>query len=650
MFGSSPFWFLRSAWATVFSKGCKMGQYETTDATDLQELLRRYNEVLGQLGAFKHIICASTLLTDSESVAVLFSRQMRECIGSGSNSLWLASDSGKVAEVARNGELISLADRKEIMIDSVEAVRRAMREQPVIRGAEYGPLQILFPTFQAPDLFPIKTHNEAIGFIAVDQVDASKREEYQFIAQFIGLILRISKLHEEVSSQGHTLDQERYRQTLERLHAESVEKNRELEELNAVIIRQTEQIIGINQVIHRLSKAVNLNETCEAMLTALRDHMSVRKVILFLRGENDDCRLVKHMGLPALESRDLLPLFMKDEVSRMVLRSGRRLGKAGLKDKYCCWNEWFDNWTVWPLKGQRGILGLFIIEDPGPELGDTLGILVGQGGVFLETAMLHEEMLSINTQLMEAHTRLMHVDRQKSEFLKMVGHDLRTPLTSIRSSSELLLMYQEESTQIREEFLEIINRESIRLENLINGFLDFARLESGTMEYAKSPVAVDELIHHCAALYEGEVSRRKIAFSVEVEPHLPEVLGDRSRILQVLSSLLSNAVKFSPDGGSIRMWARQRSFGAPTGPWNGTRPSIEIGVSDRGPGIDFKYHHVIFDRFGQVGDRYMKAKGGTGLGLAIAREIVEHHGGCIWVESEPGKGASFIFVLPLPVQ
>jgi len=195
------------------------------------------------------------------------------------------------------------------------------------------------------------------------------------------------------------LEQERHRQSLEKLHAESMEKNRELESLNEIIRRQNDRIFGIHEVIRRLSQAVSLDKTCEAMLTALRDHVKAHKVLLCLRGEKDDYRFVKHTGLPMLEFRDIISLLREDPVVGTVLRTGKQIAKSDLEYKNACWSEWFENWIVWPLKGQHGTLGFLVLDDSDPELRDSLEILAGQGAIFFEAAMLREEALTTKQQL-----------------------------------------------------------------------------------------------------------------------------------------------------------------------------------------------------------------------------------------------------------
>lgn len=234
-----------------------------------------------------------------------------------------------------------------------------------------------------------------------------------------------------------------------------------------------------------------------------------------------------------------------------------------------------------------------------------------------------------------AEQAIKDMNRRQSEFLNQVAHDLRTPLTSIKSYVDMLVMYQDEPKEVQEEFLTTISKETGRISNVINTYLDVEAMESGTLTYTMTSFALEDVIHPLMAAYDEETRRRKIKFSAEIELALPEVTADKKRISQTLFHILHNAMKFTPDGGEVRIAA------------NLARDGITISVEDTGSGIDPLYHQMIFEKFGKVEDGKAGLGGGAGLGLTIAKGIVEQHGGSIWVESEPGKGSRFIFTLPL---
>jgi signal transduction histidine kinase len=251
-------------------------------------------------------------------------------------------------------------------------------------------------------------------------------------------------------------------------------------------------------------------------------------------------------------------------------------------------------------------------------------------------AALHQrlrEATQLNAALAQAHEELLRVDQAKTNFLANVSHEIRTPLSSIRSFSELLLSYEEDPA-VQREFLGIINSESERLTRLLNDVLDIAKIESGRMEWHMAIVDLAELIRDSARTYVAAMEQQDLAFEQDVDPQLPPIFGDRDRLQQVLGNLLNNALKFT-SRGAIRLSAHR------------TGDEVRIAVSDTGIGIAPENHDRIFEKFQQVGEVLTDKPKGTGLGLSICREIVEHHQGRIWVESELGHGSTFVVVLPL---
>lgn len=226
-------------------------------------------------------------------------------------------------------------------------------------------------------------------------------------------------------------------------------------------------------------------------------------------------------------------------------------------------------------------------------------------------------------------------ERMKNEFVSTVSHELRTPLTSLRGFAELMLE-REYTPEKQRKFIQIIHKESTRLSNLINDFLDVQRMEAGRQEYAFSKVPVGPLLADAAGMFRPTSQVHQ--FEVECDESLPEVRADVDRIRQVTTNLVSNAVKFSPAGGRITLAARR----------DPAHPDMAlISVTDSGIGIPAEAIGKLFEKFYRVDNTATRKIGGTGLGLSIVRQIIDAHGGRIWVESQFGSGSTFLFTLPL---
>ena len=247
------------------------------------------------------------------------------------------------------------------------------------------------------------------------------------------------------------------------------------------------------------------------------------------------------------------------------------------------------------------------------------------------------ELEAATAELRLANERLRELDRMKDDFISTVTHELRTPLTSVRALSEMLHDDPRMELADRKRFLGIIVSETERLTRLINQILDMAKLESGRAEWTSSAVDIGQVVREAMDSL-GQLFREKaVALVGDIPAQGPIVQADRDRLTQVMVNLLSNAVKFVPGGSGrvvVRVTAEDRL--------------VRVLVADNGPGLTREECSVIFEKFRQGGNTMTDKPKGTGLGLPISRQIVEYFGGNLWVESEPGAGANFIFTVPLP--
>lgn len=232
--------------------------------------------------------------------------------------------------------------------------------------------------------------------------------------------------------------------------------------------------------------------------------------------------------------------------------------------------------------------------------------------------------------------RLKEIDKIKSDFFSLMSHELRTPLTSIKEGASLLIDSFKDTpiTANQKKLLTIISEESLRLIKLVSALLDLAKMEAGMMSYNFTRTDITALIGRAVREIEPLAETKHITVTIKTGNGSLPIRADHERILQVLRNLIGNAVKFTPDNGSISVVAQPVDRG------------MQVSVTDTGVGIAKESLQTIFDKFQQdTAGRSSKGKG-TGLGLSIVKHIVESHGGKVWAESNVGQGSTFVFVLP----
>ncbi len=229
--------------------------------------------------------------------------------------------------------------------------------------------------------------------------------------------------------------------------------------------------------------------------------------------------------------------------------------------------------------------------------------------------------------------------KAKSEFLSNMSHELRTPMHAILSYSDMGLIVQAESqTEAAKEYLGNIKIAGSRLLGLLNDLLDLAKMESGRMPLNRTPCDFREVIESARCELKPLLERKNISLTTDITAKNTKSVFDKQRIIQVLINLISNSIKFSSDGGEIRVTlSEDRSTGDPD--------VLRCSVGDEGPGIPAAELEAVFDKFIQS-SKTKSGAGGTGLGLSICREILKAHGGQIWAENRHPKGALFSFTIP----
>jgi len=234
-------------------------------------------------------------------------------------------------------------------------------------------------------------------------------------------------------------------------------------------------------------------------------------------------------------------------------------------------------------------------------------------------------------------TRLKQLERTREEFVANVSHELRTPLSLIKGYTETLLDGAKDNPEVATKFLHTIQRNSERLQFLIEDLLTISELESGRIQMNLQSVRLHSFVDRVLEDFKTQAGSRR----VELKNEVPELTAraDADRLQQVLGNLIGNAIKYGREGGHVKVSGQ---------PLDGT--AIELCVQDDGPGIPAESLERVFERFYRIDKARSRDQGGTGLGLSIVKHIVASHGGKVWAKSEPGAGAAFYFTLPLKVE
>jgi signal transduction histidine kinase len=285
-----------------------------------------------------------------------------------------------------------------------------------------------------------------------------------------------------------------------------------------------------------------------------------------------------------------------------------------------------------PLTIEQGRIGVLAIGTKPPrtlslEHRRLVGLVAKQVAIVVERSRLYE-------RLRLANEKLEQINHLKNEFISMVSHELRTPLTTIKGFVSIVL--NEETGPLNDQqrrFLETSDRAIDRLTLLVSDLLDISRIEAGQIKMQLRPVALHDVCQRVATGFAPQVKAQNLTLTLQVPENLPLVMADPDRLGQVLDNLISNALKFTSRGGLTISAADKGDYAM-------------VSVKDTGAGIPKEEQEKIFDKFYQAKTGKGFPSKGTGLGLAIVRSIIDSHRGKVWVESEPGKGADFRFILP----
>ncbi len=435
-----------------------------------------------------------------------------------------------------------------------------------------------------------------------------------------------------------------------------------LAESREALERRLRELVVLHEASHALSRSLDLDTLLQEVLLLIKREFGFEHLAVRLMNDDGILKIRSHVGLidayvvasAMVPSRETYFGQCYLDARPVVVGDTRQIDKPLLFSKLVK-DVPIRAFIHAPMTYEGRVIGvLTAYASRGPmhftdEFVELFAALANQLAMAAVNAQLYAEVQAYShameekvarrtVELEKANTRLRELDRLKSDFLSTVSHELRTPLTSISSFSEILLRYDVDDVEKRKKFVTIIHNEAERLTRMINDLLDLSKIEAGRLDMFAESLELEPVLARAVGTTHPLLEEKAIKTVKIIEPGLPPVFADADRLHQVLTNLLANAVKFSPEGGTIHILGRKL---------NGL---AQISVADEGPGIPSDRLEQIFERFQQARDPQKSHPLGTGLGLTISREIVERMGGKIWVDSELGAGAVFSFTVPLAEQ
>ncbi len=394
------------------------------------------------------------------------------------------------------------------------------------------------------------------------------------------------------------------------------------------------QIELINQVSREMASMLHLDELLNGAAVAIQKTFNYFDVTVFLLSDDkSELTLEAHSG----NFLDFLPHGYRHRREKgiigWVVSNGERVlcNDISKEERYLAY-EYHNTKSelALPIRIENEVVGVLNVEDTKLHAFDetdamVLETLCDQLGTAIKNAKLYDEIRRANMKLTE-------MDKVKSEFLGIVSHDFRSPLSSIMLAGRALLKNEAVQDMKRvKEYLQLIVNQASRLNQLAEDTLSITKLESGQLSYFFKIVNIERLIQDAVTLVRFS-SRHQLEYTLD--PNLTFIKGDQAKLRQVLQNLVSNAVKYSPKGGKVTILVEEYST-----------EQILISVADQGIGIPPDQIDKLFQKFSRVDSGESREIKGAGLGLWICREVVQAHGGKIWIESELNKGTSFKFTL-----
>jgi signal transduction histidine kinase len=411
-------------------------------------------------------------------------------------------------------------------------------------------------------------------------------------------------------------------------------------QLKSTVQRQGQELEGLHRLSRLFSTAENVDYVAAESVRIVSDLIDCSQVALLLY-EPESEELVAHPQAIGMDEGQVgklrIPLSRPSLIATVFRTDAPMYSNDAVND-------------MWVDADLRDLLGLStVLVSPLAASGTPMGVLLATNilkGEFDEadvrfTTLLGARIASVIEASRARQTerqlvqRLREADQTKSEFVSMLAHELKGPMTTIKGFGDILQkQWDQLEDEKRTDTLQIMSKEIGRLSRLVTDLLDLSRMEAGTLRYDIERTSLEEIVLTILSVHPSVQSKHAIINKIPQD--IPDVLADSDRVRQVLLNLLTNATRHSPEGTDITVTAEAIE--------DQGEPSVLVGVSDQGIGISAEDRARVFNKFAML-PKPGWIKKGTGLGLYITKGIIEAHGGRLWVESEPGKGSTFFFTL-----